>query len=96
MAAVVFDIETSGYPPETFDDAQLDYLMKSADKEENEDKRQQMREELIKQLNLWPLTAQVVAIALLNVEFGDRHLLFFAEEEAEAERKFQDSTTDSS
>ncbi|MCL5267027.1 MAG: ribonuclease H-like domain-containing protein [Bacteroidetes bacterium] len=92
MAAVVFDIETSGFPPELFDKAQIDYLMKGADKEENEEKRQQVRDELIKQLNLWPLTAQVVAIALLNVDSGNGISLYCADEESEVEKKEGDKS----
>jgi DNA polymerase III epsilon subunit-like protein len=87
MAAVVFDIETSGFMPEEFDTAEVDYLMKGADKEENEEKRQQIRDELIKQLNLWPLTARVVAIALLNVESGNGISLYVADQESEVEKK---------
>ncbi len=57
MAQLVFDIETVGMPLESFDEAQQQYLLKWAE-----------REELIAQLNLYPFTAQVVAIAMLNVE----------------------------
>jgi hypothetical protein len=92
MAAVVFDIETSGFMPEEFDSAQIDYLMKGAEKEETDEKRQQMRDELIKQLNLWPLTARVVAIALLNVESGNGISLYVAEQESETEKKDGDKT----
>jgi DNA polymerase III epsilon subunit-like protein len=87
MAAVVFDIETSGFMPEEFDAVEIEYLMRGAEKEENEEKRQQMRDELIKQLNLWPLTARVVAIALLNVESGNGISLFVADRESEIEKK---------
>ncbi len=92
MAAVVFDIETSGFPPETFDKAQFDYLMKNAEKEENEEKRHQAMEELTKQLNLWPLTAQVAAIALLNVESENGISLYCADDESETEKKDGDRT----
>lgn len=92
MAAVVFDIETSGFPPEVFDKAQIDYLMKSAEKEENEEKRQQAIDELIKQLNLWPLTAQVAAIALLNVESENGITLYYADQASEIEKKDGDKT----
>lgn len=92
MAAVVFDIETSGFLPETFDNAQIDYLMKGADKEESEEKKEQVRAELIKQFNLWPLTAQIVAIALLNVESGNGISLYCADEESEVEKKEGDNT----
>ncbi len=92
MAAVVFDIETSGFMPDEFDSAQNDYLMKGADKEETDEKRQQVRDELIKQLNLWPLTAKVVAIALLNIESGNGISLYVADQESEIEKKEDDKT----
>ncbi len=92
MSVVVFDIETSGFPPEDFDKAEIDYLMKGADKEEDEEKRQQMKDEVIKQLNLWPLTAGIVAISLLNVESGNGISLYCAEEESEIEKKEGDRT----
>lgn len=92
MATVVFDIETSGFPTETFDKAQFDYLMKGAEKEDSEEKREEVRAELVKQLNLWPLTAQIVAVALLNVESGNGISLFCADEESEAEKKEGDSS----
>ncbi len=92
MAAVVFDIETSGFTPETFDKAQIDYLMKEAEKEEDEAKREQKRNDVVKQFNLWPLTAQVVAIALLNVESGNGISLYCADSETEVEKKEGDNT----
>lgn len=92
MAAVVFDIETAGFPPEDFDKAQIDYLMKNAEKEDDDEKRQEARDELIKQFNLWPLTARIVAISLLNVESGSGSSLYMADEESETERKDGDKT----
>jgi DNA polymerase elongation subunit (family B) len=59
MSRVVFDIETLGYPLETFDETQQEYLMKFADTEEK-------RLETIQKLNLHPMTARVIAIGMLN------------------------------
>jgi DNA polymerase elongation subunit (family B) len=92
MAAVVFDIETAGFPLDAFDKAQCDYLMKGTEKEEDQEKRQRLIDETIKQLNLWPFTAQVVAIALLNVESGNGISLYVADEESETERKEGENT----
>ncbi len=47
---------------------------------------------LIKQLNLWPLTAKVVAIALLNIESGNGISLYVADQESEIEKKEDDKT----
>lgn len=68
MAQLVFDIETVALPLESFDDAQQQYLFKWAEREETPERQQRKREELIAQLNLYPFTAQIVAIGMLNVE----------------------------
>lgn len=68
MAQLVFDIETVGMPIESFDEAQQQYLLKLAEREETPERQERKREELIAQFNLYPFTAQVVAIAMLNVE----------------------------
>jgi 3'-5' exonuclease len=59
MNRVVFDIETLGFPLESFDEAQQEYLMRFAKTEEE-------REEALLKLSLTPFTAQIVAIAMLN------------------------------
>ena len=61
MSSVVFDIETLGFPLETFDDVQQEYLLKFADTEEK-------RELELQKLNLYPFTAQIIAIGMLNPE----------------------------
>lgn len=68
MAQVVFDIETVSIPFEEFDEAQQQYLLKWAEREETPERQERKREELLSQLNLYPLTAQVAAIGMLNVE----------------------------
>jgi hypothetical protein len=59
LSRVVFDIETLGFPLESFDEVQQEYLLKFADTEEK-------REEAILKLNLHPMTAQIIAIGMLN------------------------------
>jgi len=61
MSRVVFDIETLGFPIESFDEVQQEYLLKFADSDEK-------RETEIQKLNLYPLTAQIIAIGMLNPE----------------------------
>ena len=68
MAKLVFDIETSALPPETFDDAQQEYLFREATKLEDEAARETKRAEIRQQFNLWPFTAQVVCVAMLNAD----------------------------
>jgi DNA polymerase elongation subunit (family B) len=50
--------------------------MRYAEKEESEERRRLEREEAIKRLNLWPLTAQVVTIAMMNVESERGRILY--------------------
>jgi 3'-5' exonuclease len=59
MSSVIFDIETLALPLETFDDVQKEYLLKFADTDEK-------REAELQKLNLYPLTAQIIAIGMLN------------------------------
>lgn len=59
MTSVVFDIETLGFPLESFDSVQQEYLLKFADTQEK-------REIEIQKFSLSPLTAQIIAIAMLN------------------------------
>jgi 3'-5' exonuclease len=59
MNRVVFDIETLGYPLESFDVQQQGYLTKFAHTEEE-------LTDVIQKLNLTPFTAQIIAIGMLN------------------------------
>ena len=69
MSRVVFDIETLGAPLESFDEATQEYLTKFADTAEK-------IEDVKKNLNLHSLTAQVIAIALLNPDSNMGKVLF--------------------
>ncbi len=86
MARLVFDIETSSLPLETFDETQQEYLLRELEKIEDVTARDLRRAEILRQFNLWPFTAQVVCIAMLNAETQRGQSLFVAddfEEEAE-------------
>ncbi|MBN1396836.1 MAG: ribonuclease H-like domain-containing protein [Bacteroidetes bacterium] len=69
MAKVVFDIETLGYPIESFDETRRKYLLKFSETESE-------REEAIQKLNLYPVTAQIAAIGLLNPDTNRGKILF--------------------
>ncbi len=79
MAKLVFDIETSCLPLENFDEVQQEYLFRDAERLP-ELERAHRRTEIHRQFSLWPLTAQVVCIAMLNVESGRGQVLFVAED----------------
>jgi DNA polymerase elongation subunit (family B) len=78
MATLVFDIETAALGREHFDAAQWEYLMREAERLPEEAARQQREAELIRQLNLYPFTAQVVCIAMLNAETARGQVQFLA------------------
>lgn len=79
MAKLVFDIETSALPLETFDDAQQEYLFRDAGKIADELARKTRQAEIQQQMNLWPLTARVVCIAMLNADSCRGQVLFTAD-----------------
>ena len=80
MAKLVFDIETSALPLELFDDAQQEYLFREAEKLADEAGRETRRAGIRQQFTLWPFTAQVVCIAMLNAETLRGQVLFTAED----------------
>ena len=80
MATLVFDIETSALPIETFDDVQQEYLLREAEKLPEEAARVARRAELQAMFSLYPLTARVVCIAMLNAETMRGQVLFVADD----------------
>ena len=88
MATLVFDIETSALPPETFDEVQQEYLFRDATKLEDPAEREKKRGELTQMMSLWPFTSRVVCVAMLNADTARGKVLFtaddFEEDAAEA------------
>lgn len=87
MACLVFDIETVSLPVEEFDEAQREFLFRDAERLSDETARAARREEIRHQMSLWPFTARVVCIAMLNADTLRGQVLFLAddyEEDAEA------------
>ena len=82
---VVFDIETAALPLESFDRPQQDYLLKLAELEPDEEKKKLKAEELKAKLSLYPYTAQVIVIGMLNVE-SRRGVVYYQESDPGAER----------
>ena len=75
ISRVVFDIETLAYPFDSFDEAQQAYLTKLAKSEEE-------RIEAIQRLSLTPLTAQVLAIGMLNPDTHQGKVFYLGPEES--------------
>jgi DNA polymerase elongation subunit (family B) len=84
MATLVFDIETSAQPVENFDEAQQEYLFRETEKIADPAGREARRGEITRFMSLWPLTSQVVCIAMLNTESQRGQSLFLAEDYEEA------------
>src|SRR5258708_22101879 len=80
MATLVFDIETSALPLDNFDDVQTEYLFRECGKISDEVQREAKRAEITQFCSLWPFTAQVVCIAMLNAESQRGQVLFTAED----------------
>ena len=71
MNRIVFDIETLGLPLESFDPVEQEYLLKGADTEDK-------REAELQKLSLYPLTARIIAIGMLNPETGAGKVMYEA------------------
>jgi len=73
MSHVVLDIETVGFPVESFDEIQQKYLLKFAETDAD-------RTEAIQKLSLYPTTAQIIAVGMLNPETNRGKILFQSDE----------------
>jgi DNA polymerase elongation subunit (family B) len=80
VARLVFDIETSALPIEHFDEAQQEYLFRECGKLADEEARNAKKTEITHMCSLWPFTAQVVCVAMLNVDTSRGQVLFTAED----------------
>ena len=80
MATLVFDIETSALPPESFDEAQQEYLFRDCERIEDLAERGKRHAEITQMMSLWPFTSRVVCIAMLNCESARGQVLFTAED----------------
>jgi hypothetical protein len=88
MAKLVFDIETTALPLEGFDPGQLEYLFRDAENLPEAAQREARRTQIQHLFSLWPLTGQVVCIAMANVDSARSKVLFFgAKEEDKGQRE---------
>src|SRR5208283_1805834 len=80
MAKLVFDIETSALPLEQFDPVQQEYLFREAENLPDPAARAARRAEIQRQFSLWPLTGQVVCIAMVNADSNRGKVLYLADD----------------
>lgn len=80
MATLVFDIETTAHDPDDLDEAQREYLFRDASKLSNVEEKAAKEEQISRMMALWPFTARVVCIAMLNAESRRGQVLYVADD----------------
>jgi hypothetical protein len=83
MRRLVFDIETARYPFEDLTESQQEYLLRPAQKEDDDEKRAAMEEELKRFTSLYPFTAKLLAIGFLDVEKEKTYVYYHSDEPEE-------------
>ncbi len=83
MRQIVFDIETCSVPFESLSDSQQEYLLRYAEKEKDEETREEKIDEAIRYLSLYPYTAKVIAIGLYDVNKEKSFVYYESEKEEE-------------
>ena len=82
---LVFDIETVGVDFDSLEESQQEFILRYSEKEKQEDEREKLRQEAIRYLSLYPLTAKVVSIGMLNTSTQNTLVLFEGSERKEWE-----------
>ncbi len=77
---IVFDIETVGFDLENLSESQQEFLLRYAEKEQDNRLKEQKREEAERYLSLYPFTAKVLAIGMLNTETEGSLVLYNSSE----------------
>lgn len=68
MRTIIFDIETSSYPFESLSESQQEYLLRYAEKEKDDQTKNEKVDEAIRYTSLYPFTAKVIAIGIYDLE----------------------------
>lgn len=72
----VLDIETTAFSFESLSETQQEYILRSAEQEKDDAVREEKKEEAIRYLSLYPFTAKVIVIGMLNAESENSYILF--------------------
>jgi DNA polymerase elongation subunit (family B) len=93
---IIVDIETVSEGFENLSESQKEFILRYAEKEADEKRREQMKDEAIRYLSLYPFTAKVISIGMLNVDSGKSLILYEGNEEEweseENESKYRSSS----
>ncbi len=73
---LVFDIETVGCDFESLSESQREFLLRYTESEKDSDKKEKLIEETKRYLSLYPYTAKIVAIGMLNSETENVMVLY--------------------
>ena len=65
---LVFDIETVGVDFNSLAESQKEFLLRYAETEKDPNKKEELIEEAKRYISLYPYTAKIVAIGLLNTD----------------------------
>lgn len=68
MRTIIFDIETSSYPFESLSESQQEYLLRYAEKEKDDQTKNEKVDEAIRYTSLYPFTAKVISIGIYDLE----------------------------
>jgi uncharacterized protein YprB with RNaseH-like and TPR domain len=68
MRQIVFDIETVSFPFETLAESQQEYLLRDAQKIEDQKEKEKKIDDSIRYTSLYPFTAKVIVIGLYDVQ----------------------------
>lgn len=89
---LVFDIETVGFDFETLSESQQEYILRYSAMEKDPEKKEEMAEESIRYLSLYPLTAQVVAIGMLNTKTEKAMVLYKEDSETDDDTMIEEKS----
>ena len=84
---IVLDIETVGFELYNLAESQQEFLLRYAEKELNENLKQEKREEVERYLSLYPFTSKLISIGLLNTDSEGMLILYNSEQVEELEVK---------
>lgn len=82
---IVLDIETAGFDLHNLSESQQEFLLRYAEKENDPTLKEEKVEEVERYLSLYPFTAKIIAIGLLNTESEGSLILYNSDEEEEWE-----------
>lgn len=83
MRKIIFDIETCSNPFDSLAESQQEYLLRYAEKEKNEELRNQKKDEAVRYLSLYPFTSKVVSIGIYDVKKEKPFVYYESENEEE-------------